>query len=243
MKIGKTSDMTNSWFRGVVYGASGVGKTRSIVTLKNSGFNPILAEVVPWEDGALSISDIPLDHVRIATVTEKELTPEMKDRGYCSLQELLTTAEKLPNDVIYIEGLTSISKLYLNKAKKESTNVWEQYGKLAEEMTAMLLKLKSISKNIIFTAHQDTIKTPADLEIYSPLVDGLSFPRQLPGLIDALLYLHANVKGERSLITRYDSKRVCKLRYPGSVNIDLEIPADLGALLIKLGFKPTKKEN
>jgi hypothetical protein len=107
-------------------------------------------------------------------------------------------------------------------------------------MTAMLLKLKSIKKHIIFTAHHDVIKSPADLEIYTPLVDGQSFPRQLPGLIDAMLYLNANIKGERSLITRYNGKCVAKLRYPGSVNIDMEIPADLGILLTKLGFKPNK---
>jgi hypothetical protein len=240
LTITKTNDLSQSYFRGVVYGPSGAGKTSLVKTVAAAGFKPLLAEVVPYEDGTLSISDTPIDHARIAAVTDKEMTTAMKERGYISLQELLTGAAELPHDVLYIEGISSLSTLYLNRAKKESTNVWDQYRKLAEDMTTMLLHLKTIEKHVIFTAHHDVIKSPADLEVYTPLVDGNAFPRQLPGLIDAMLYLNANIKGERHLITRYDGKRVAKLRYPGSAKIEMEIEADLGNLMKTLGFKPAK---
>ena len=201
IKIKSTKDVTTNGIKCVLYGASGTGKTIMGATAPNPFF-------ISAEKGMLSLQSQDIPYVEVKSLQ--------------SIGEAYTYAIKSDYDTIIIDSLSEITETVLNEHKKvlisESSggkiDARQAYGKVAESMGNLIRNFRDIDgKNVVFIAKERRIDDEeTGTYTFEPYLPGRVLPFSLPYLVDEVLCLIMNRKGERMVQTKADRKRPCKDR-------------------------------
>lgn len=220
IKIKSSKDVSTNGIKCVLYGASGTGKTMMAATAPDPFF-------ISAEKGMLSLhgKDIPY-----AEVTS------LKD-----INEAYKYAIESKHKTIVIDSISEVAETALQEHKKtlvsESStgkiDARQAYGRVAESMTAFIRNLRDIEgKNVIFIAKEKRIEDDeSGVVTFEPYLPGKMLPFNMPYLVDELLCLMVNRKGERAVQTNADRKRPCKDR---SGKLDEYEAADFSAIFKKI---------
>jgi hypothetical protein len=201
IKILSTKDVHTNGIKLVLYGASGTGKTRMGATAPNPVF-------ISAEKGLLSLAHLDIPYLEVKTLK--------------SLDEAYNYVVKSEFETIVIDSLSEVTQNILDQTKKtmisESSSgkidARQAYGKIAESVGNMIRNFRDIDgKNVVFIAKERKVEDESSgvitFEAYLP---GRVLPFDLPYLVDEVLCLQIDRKGERFLQTQPDRKRVCKDR-------------------------------
>lgn len=195
IKIQSTQDFGIDGVKTVIYGGSGVGKTRLALTAKDS----ILLSA---EKGLLSLQDEDYPYMEITK-------PEHVDQAY----ELL----RRTNDykTIILDTVSEIGEVlltdFLLTGGSEGQPVKDPrkaYGLMAEAMMPMIRKYRDMpGKNIVFLAKLE-IKEDEDngIMIYRPMFPGQVIKNQLPFMFDGIYYMSVTKDKGKNDVTVLQTK-------------------------------------
>lgn len=201
IKLLSTKDVHTNGIKLVLYGASGSGKT----VMAASAPNPIY---ISAEKGMLSLSDRDIPYMEVKTLK--------------SLEEAFKFTKDCEYDTIVIDSLSEVTQACLDEFTRQmimdsssgKIDKRQAYGKIAEKIGNMIRNFRDLDgKNVIFIAKERKIEDEASNTItYEAYLPGKVLPFDLPYLVDEVLCLQMNRKGERFVQTVGDFKRICKDR-------------------------------
>lgn len=205
----------------LVYGRSGIGKTRLMATLPKihvaDGGHGI---VISAEAGMLSVRDTPIPVIEIKNLDDLNR----------SLDYLMGPA----GNHFWSIGMDSISEIaekILANAKAGTKDGRQAYGALAEQMWATIRAFRDLKgKNVVMTAKAEYIKDENGVTKWGPMMPGKTLTQGLPYFFDEVFCLAAfrGVGSEHiSLQTRADMTYEAKDRsgkldffeYPDLMNV------------------------
>lgn len=211
LKIVTASDIASGNINILVYGASGIGKTRLATTMKN----PLILSV---ENGTLSLvgTDIP-----IAPINTWRDFLAAKDELY-AMQEASKKQSGQPFfDWLVIDSLTELTTKLLRSFAKLGGDGRQAYKKMQDEIIDVILSLRDIfTCNILFIAHETLAQDEDGVMRYKPLFDGQKLSYMIPYRIDNVMRMEsATVKtqeGKSRTVTylrcRHSDKATAKER-------------------------------
>jgi len=165
IKIQNTRDYGFSGVKALVFGVAGIGKT----TLCSTAPNPI---IISAEAGLLSLARQDLPFIEVHNLDDV-------DEAY----KYLTESEQGQKfKTICVDSITEIAEVMLAEYKIELKDPRAAYGKLADDMGALIRLFRDIKdRHVMFTAKQTRIEDDdSGATLYKPLMPG----RQLLNNID-----------------------------------------------------------
>ena len=182
----------------LVYGRSGIGKTRLMATLpkiqvKDGGHGIVISA----EAGMLSLRDTPIPIIEIRTLDDlnRALDYLMGPAGAHFWS-------------IGMDSITEIAEKVLANAKAGTKDGRQAYGVLAEQMWATIRAYRDLKgKNVVMTAKAEYFKDENGVTKWGPMMPGKTLTQGLPYFFDEVLSLAAyrGVQGEHiSLQTKAD---------------------------------------
>lgn len=194
IKIQTTRDQHTDGIKCVLYGMSGVGKTRLCTTAPK----PIILSA---ERGLLSLAGFDMPFIEINTMQDL-------DEAYKH------TAKSAEYETICIDSLSEISETVVANFRKEVADGRQAYMKLSEAMGAMIRNFRNLkNKNVVFIAKQRRVDDDESGTVtFEPYLPGRVLPFQLPYLVDEVFCMRIDNKGNRYIQTNADRKYTCKDR-------------------------------
>ena len=187
IKIQSTSEFSiSNGHKSVVYGPSGVGKTRLCLTAKDS----ILLSA---EKGLLSLKNEKQPYIEIRT-------PGAIDEAYIWLKKdkefktiFIDTASEIA-EVLLTDFLINGNESIQGPLK----DARQGYRMMAEAMMPMIRKFRDIPmKNVVFLAKLEIKENEDDgVTYYRPMIPGQVVKNQLPYMFDGVFYFHI-LKGKQ----------------------------------------------
>lgn len=185
MHITSTQEATAHGIKMLVYGQSGVGKTRLAMTC------PERPLILSAEAGLLSLrgADIP-----VATIN-----------SISDLREAyLYVRDSDEYSWIILDSISEIAEQVLAYEKAQTKDPRKAYGELAEQVTALVKGFRDLpGKNVVMVAKAERQKDElTGAVLVSPSLPGTKLGQGLPYLFDEVLYMRSdrNAEGE---ITRF----------------------------------------
>ncbi len=193
IKIKSTKNAADNGAKIVIYGDSGVGKTKLLATAPN----PI---IISSEKGLLSLSDFDIPYIEVKTLEDVQ-----DAYAYCKKSEFNT---------VCVDSVTEVAEEVLAIMKVGKKDKRQAYGELAEALGSLIRNFRDIDgKNIILNAKEKPIYDEDDNIIgYVPMMPGRVLPHGLPYLVDEVFPYQMDRKGVRFLQTAKDRKRPAKDR-------------------------------
>jgi hypothetical protein len=216
--IKSTADIKPDAMKFVVYGASGVGKTKLLSTAPD----PF---IISAESGLLSIAGSDIPYCEVRTMDDMEAAYEY--------------AKNCDKQTIGLDSLSEIATAVLSdimKGKSASGNKMHgeaAYGLLLEKLGPFIRNFRDIpNKHVVFIAKmKKVVDEESGTVTYDPYIPGKALPFDLPYLVDETFCMQIDRKGERFLQTTADRYRVCKDR---SGKLDAKEQPDLTAIINKI---------
>lgn len=166
--------------KGLVYGRSGVGKTRLMATLpkaqiKDGGH----AVVLSAEAGMLSLRSTPIPIIEIKTLDDLN-----------KAHDYLTGPAGNHFWSIGVDSISEIAEKVLTNAKAGTKDGRQAYGQLADQMWTTIRALRDIKgKNVIMTAKAEWVKDDATgVTKWGPSMPGKQLTQGLPYFFDEVFY-------------------------------------------------------
>ena len=201
INVKSTKDVHTNGIKLVLYGASGSGKT----VMGSTAPNPIY---ISAEKGLLSLAHKDIPYIEVKTLA--------------SFKEAYKFTAKSEYDTIVIDSLSEVTSTVLNEFRTQllldsasgKIDVRQAYGKVAESMGEQIRKFRDLDgKNVVFIAKERKVTDEDSGSVtYEAYMPGQVLPFDLPYLVDEVICLQMNRKGERFVQTSADFKRVCKDR-------------------------------
>ena len=168
-----TTQIATDFVKVLVFGDSGVGKTRLIATAPN----PI---IISAERGLLSLREFNLDAIEVSTLED-----------FYEAYEYVISEEAEKYDTICLDSVSEIAEVMISSFKKEHKDGRQAYGRLNDEMLELIRAFRDIpEKHIYFSAKQGRIEdTATGIAKYKPMMPGKTLVQQLPYLFDEVLCL------------------------------------------------------
>jgi hypothetical protein len=239
----------------LLLGPPGVGKTTQLREL-----DPSHTLFLESEAGDLSVLDVPVDTIRITRWEDardiacriggpnKSFPPTLaySQAHYEAIGRPLPELERYQN--IFVDSITSISRLALRWAEQQPEAYSERsgkkdlraaYGLLGREMVLWLNQLQHArDKNVIFVGVLERIVDEFGRGEWQLQCEGSKTSRELPGIIDVIVTYQFLDFGDGKPPTRgFVCTSPNPWAYPAkdrSGRLDQIEPPDLGALLRKL---------
>lgn len=220
-------EQTGAGFKALIYGRSGIGKTALAATLP-----PGQVLIINEDYGLLSLS--PRNQVRMyGTSRDFDIARVTSLEDVSSILDDLESGH--PFDSIYFDGITGCGERILQRARKEITDVRQQFGWLFERMSETMRRFMALERpHVFFTA----------LEMYNEKI-GLTTAmlagqsnRRVPAFVDEVFHygLGKDTDGTpyRRLLTNptleYDAK-------DRSGCLDIEEEPNLAKIIAKIKSK------
>lgn len=218
IKIRHTSEVAQDGVKILVYGQSGVGKTRLISTLPK----PIILSA---ESGELTLSDCDIPFIEIKTLGDLEDAHEW----------LKSSDEAKMYHSIAIDSISEIGDIVLGVEKKLTKDGRMAYGAMADKISELVRKFRDIKGyNVYMSAKLDRIQDEANRMLYGPSMPGSKTGASLPYQFDVVAALRhiPNDDGttSRMLMCDGDANWTAKSRIAG---VDAFEEPDLGAIIRK----------
>lgn len=202
----------------LVYGGSGVGKTRLIASL------PGRILVVSAEAGLLSLAghvdDDRVDVVEVTTIAQlRDVYSALRAPGH-------------GYDWVCLDSISEIGEVVLVVEKEKTKDPRAAYGELQTQMASLLRSFRDLPIGVYFSAKLDSAKdATTERTSYSVSMPGQKLGQSVPYLFDEVFRLVVADDGGRWLMTATDGRSVAKDR---SGKLDAIEPADLGAIVAKI---------
>lgn len=208
IKIKSTKDVSADGANIVIYGNSGIGKTKLIVDLTN-------VIVLSADRGLLTLKKYDIPYIEIANMED--------------INEAYEHVRKSDYDHIVLDSLTEMAEVALFKYQRglekagKGKDKRQAYGILADAFGVMIRKFRDIQgKNTIFMAKQKNIyekgfDNEEALVGYEPMMPGRVLPHGLPYLTDEVFAYVMDKKKQRYFITSAQRKYPAKDR-SGNLN-------------------------
>lgn len=219
VNIKSTKDVHTNGIKLVLYGASGSGKT----VMSAGAPNPIF---ISAEKGMLSLADQDIPYIEVNTLK--------------SMGEAYKYVVGSEYDTIVIDSLSEVTQVCLDQFKKsmiaESSSgkidARQAYGKIAESIGNLIRNFRDIDgKNVIFIAKERRMENEDGSVTFEAYLPGQVLPFDLPYLVDEVFCLLIDRKGNRTIQTAGDFKRICKDR---SGTLDNPEVADFNVIFDKI---------
>lgn len=168
--------------KALVYGRSGIGKTRLMLTLPEikvvDGGHGI---VISAEAGMLSLQGDPIPVIEIKNLDDLNR----------ALDYLLGPAGAHYWS-IGMDSISEIAEKILSNAKAGTKDGRQAYGLLAEQMWATIRAFRDIKgKNVVMTAKAEYIKDENGVTRWGPMMPGKTLTQGLPYFFDEVFHLGA----------------------------------------------------
>lgn len=203
--------------KGLVYGRSGIGKTRLMATLPR----PIL---ISAEGGLLSLRDQKVPAIEIKTLDDLNRT-----------HDYLTGPAGSQYHSIGVDSITEIAEKVLANAKAGTKDGRQAYGILADQMWETIRALRDIKgKQVFMTAKAEYVKDQDGVTRWGPMMPGKQLTQGLAYFFDEVFHLgsYRGAQGEfKALQTSVDLQYEAKDR---SGALDFYEYPDLTAVLNKI---------
>ena len=211
MDIVKPKDVVTNNIKMLIYGSSGIGKTRFSTDFLDSEKTLL----IDLEKGSASVKNKNIDSVRINTAGEyKQVLKELQsDTKY---------------DNIIVDSYTKYSEMVydvlktLDPSRKNGQAVWGEYD---FHMKSNTLSLLALNKNIIINCIDDLVLFE-DYRISFPLVLGQKFKVGLPKEFDVIGFLTQDKENNRILKLERTNEFLAKDRFgflPSEIRSDNEL--------------------
>lgn len=222
INLKSTGNLTANGVKLLVYGQAGAGKTSLIPTLPN----PI---VLSAEGGLLSIQDAELPYIEIGTMADLQ-------EAYKWLSE---SADAAQFESVAIDSISEIAEVVLNYEKKVNKDPRAAYGSMQEQMADIIRVFRDLpGKHVYMSAKLEKTQDEMGRVLYAPSMPGNKTGQSLPYFFDEVLALRVERDAEggsqRALMCDSDGLWLAKDR---SGKLDAWEPADLGAVITKIGAK------
>ena len=177
MKLLSTKDAHVNGVKILVYGASGVGKTRLCATTGGS------TVILSAEAGLLSLREFDIPVIPIGGI----------DDIYKAYDFLANTDEGRAFPWICLDSISEIGEVVLSASKKSTKDPRAAYGDLQEKMGDLLRAFRDLpGRNVYFSAKQERVKDEATgIMLYGPSMPGAKLPQMLPYFFDEVAVLRA----------------------------------------------------
>lgn len=170
-KIQSTKDTGKTNINILVYGQSGVGKTRLISTLPS----PL---IISAESGLLTLKESNIDYIAI------DNTSDIKDI-YRWLKSSKEPQEKYKS--IAFDSLSEIAEIILvtEKEKDKSANTWSGYLPMQEQIQKIVRAFRDLPYYIYFTSKAEkALEQELGRMLYQPAMPGNKLASSLPYFFD-----------------------------------------------------------
>ncbi len=221
INLKSTGNLTANGVKLLVYGQAGAGKTSLIPTLPS----PI---VLSAEGGLLSIQDAELPYIEIGTMADLQ-----------EAYKWLKSNEADQFESVAIDSISEIAEVVLNYEKKVNKDPRAAYGSMQEQMADIIRVFRDLpNKHIFMSAKLEKTQDEMGRVLYAPSMPGNKTGQSLPYFFDEVLALRVERDAEgatqRALMCDSDGLWLAKDR---SGKLEAWEPADLGAVIIKIGAK------
>lgn len=215
-------------------GSSGVGKTRSVISLKEAGYKPIL---ISAESGVRSIAGSGIPMIDIARTDDgKEIPPEKRWDRLGEVFLWLSQGQK-EYDTVYVDSLTEINQALMATLKikyPDRKDTLPMYGENAESMTKLVRRFRDLPYNVVIIALTEVEKDDIGRRFTTASVVG-KVAQHLPSLMDEVLNLQIVEDEKKNPIQRFQCRAtgdlVCKDR---SGKLSLYEEYNLGKIFNKI---------
>ncbi len=241
-KLNRTNHLQASVGTVLGYGPAGAGKTRSIRTLKQEGFNPlILATELGETHGLLSLAtdDIPF----------------LEIDSHAGLIEVIRELKKKPGkiefdgtefDTVVLDSITQWGEFPLERFmelkgwgdlhgvsnKGDGKDPRQAYGFLAEKGRQLYKELFSLNGHLYIIAREGLFGGQDGEPLFAaPELPGQKLARELPGWPDATIRLRV-IAGQHRMITKGEGGSPARVRQPEALSqLPLRCTPNIGALI------------
>ena len=241
-KLNRTVDLQASVATILGYGPAGAGKTRSIRTLKEEGFNPIVIACELGEThGLLSLAtdDIPYvvveNHDQIVQViaalkkTPGKVSYEGQDFDTVVLDSITQWGEFPLDRFVQLKGWEDLHGINTAGAGKDPR---QAYGFLAEKGRQLYKELFSLHAHLYIIAREGLFGGQDGEPLFAaPELPGQKLARELPGWPDATVRLRV-VAGKHVMVTKGEGGSPARVRQPEALaQLPLRCQPNIGALI------------
>ncbi len=219
INIKNTNDVLLNGINIMVYSPAGNGKTTLIKTLPD----PLILSA---ESGLLSIRGTGLAYQEITSMDDMN-----------EIYQFLTESEEAKKyKSVAIDSVSEIAEVCLSHEKARVSDPRQAYGEMGDKISIIIRAFRDLPIHTYMTAKVAQEKDQQGRLLYSPTIPGNKACQNLPYFFDFLLPLHVWKDEEtgvtsRMLQTQPDGLWQAKQRG----NLDEWEPADLGALIEKVG--------
>jgi hypothetical protein len=172
----------------MIYGESGVGKTRSAKSLKDAGFKVV---IVSAESGLRSLKG---EDIAMIDMTRDDSGKELDEAGRISrLKEIFLWLKKGEHDfdTVFLDSLTEVSQAIVAGLKKKYTDAKDTltvYRVHSEMMIELVKSFRDLPYNVVLVGLSETEQDPIGRKFQTVSVVG-KVSQHLPGLMDTVLHL------------------------------------------------------
>jgi hypothetical protein len=180
----------NDGIKAVVYGPSGVGKTRLAVTATR----PL---VLSAEEGLLSLRKESVPYIEIANY--KDLTD--------AVNWFLKSAEAKKNvDTLFLDSMSEIAELVLAYELSNTKDPRKAYGNMQQQMYQIMRLFRGIDgKNIVLICKQ-IFQTDGVNQKAVPIMPSAALLAQVPYFWDLVLHMTSLFAGNGQMYTAFHTK-------------------------------------
>lgn len=220
INLKRSSALSMSGVKLLVYGQAGAGKTSLIPTLPA----PI---VLSAEGGLLSIAGADVPYIEIASMGDLM-------EAYKWLSE---SAEAAQYQSVALDSISEVAEVVLNAEKKASKDPRQAYGAMQEQMADIIRAFRDLpGRHVYMSAKLEKTQDEMGRVLYAPSMPGNKTGQQLPYFFDEVLALRVERDAEgntqRALMCDSDGLWLAKDR---SGKLETWEAPDLGAIINKIG--------